>query len=132
MGLRPVIVADTHAWVWWVSSRNLLSSAARSALDSADSVGVSTITLLQIAALATRRRIEIDMSARDWIEAAVHRSGTIVLPLEKGVAIEAGSLIREFGDPADRIIVATAMSHSAPLVTKDKRIRASNLITTIW
>jgi len=35
-------------------------------------------------------------------------------------------------DPADQLIVATAMVHGAPLVTRDERIRGFSGVTTIW
>ena len=50
------------------------------------------------------------------------RIGLNEIPLHGNTAILAGRLQKLHGDPADRIIVATAIDHSATLVTADKKI----------
>ena len=132
MGRGSVIVADTHAWLWWLSTKESLSSTARQRLDFEDVVGVSMISLLEISTAVTRGRIELDMPLRPWIASALQRTRTILLPIEIDIAVEAGSMTSGVGDPADRLIVATALHHRAPLVTRDGRIRESGLVETIW
>ena len=132
MGLRRVIVADTHAWLWWVSQKDLLSTAARNALDAGEAVAISAISLLEIATAEHRGRIVLDSPLRDWVNLAIGRTATIVLPVDVDIAIIAGQMIRQIGDPADRIIVATALRNDSKLVTRDGRIRKSGLVETTW
>jgi len=56
----------------------------------------------------------------------------VLLPITLEIAITAGSLPDPIRDPADRLIVATAMHQGVPLVTKDARIRESAVVQTIW
>ncbi|KYF62570.1 hypothetical protein BE11_50485 [Sorangium cellulosum] len=81
--------------------------------------------------LASKGRIEMDRPARQWLEDALTNTGTILLPIEPAVAALAAQLPLH-GDPADRLIVATAITNGAELVTKDEQIRASGLVVTIW
>ena len=127
-----MIVADTHAWLWWLSDRTLLSPAAREALDG-DAVAVSPMTFWECAILAERNRIVLDAPPLTWISQALARSRTVVAELSVEVAVLAATLRTDLvRDPADRIIVATALHHRVPLVTKDGKITASSLVPTIW
>lgn len=127
-----MIVADTHAWLWWLSNRALLSAAARAALAS-DVVAVSPLSFWEIAMLARKGRIVLDAPPLPWLRDAVAQSATTILELSLDIAAAAGALDNErLRDPADRIIVATTMHYGAVLVTKDDDIRASGVVSTIW
>jgi PIN domain nuclease of toxin-antitoxin system len=127
-----VIVADTHTWIWWLSNRSLLSATARQTLAS-ETIAVSPMTFWEVAMHAQRRRIQLDGPTLSWLVEAVERSGTIVLEMSIEVAVLAGTLQSDrVRDPVDRIVVATAMHHRLPLVTKDGDIRAAALVETIW
>ena len=78
-------------------------------------------------------RLELAPDARTGIREACAVPKLRVLPVTERVAIEAGLLGSDFhGDPADRIIVATAIDIGAPLATRDRRIRESGRIDTLW
>jgi hypothetical protein len=78
-------------------------------------------------------RIQLDGPTLAWLIEAVASSDTTVLDLSMEIAVLAGTLQSDrVRDPADRIIVATAMHHRLPLVTKDGDIRAAALVETIW
>jgi PIN domain nuclease of toxin-antitoxin system len=125
-----LIIADTHAWFWWLSDRTLLSPAAHEALVRND-IAISPITFWEIAMLASRNRIRLDRPAAEWLREALTRSETVVVDLSPEIAA-AAALMESVRDPADRIIVATALHHNVPLVTKDHKITAAGLVTTIW
>ena len=79
-------------------------------------------------------RIELDRSAGAWIEQALADVRTQALPLTSAVAVQAALLGREGfgGDPADRIIYATARNAGARLVTRDRSLREFDHRGTIW
>ena len=133
MGCRAVIVVDTHAWLWWVSAPTKLGAAGRRQLDRAKRIGVPAISCLEVAALVTRGRVELDRPVLEWLHDALSDFRVDLLPLTPAVAVKAASFGDELpGDPADRLIVATAVLESATLVTKDARIRAWPGVKSVW
>lgn len=128
-----MIVLDTHAWLWWVSAPANLGRAARRELGRARDVGVPAICCMEVAMLVNRGRIELDRPTLRWLEDALQELGIDLLPLTPAVAAKAVDLGTDFpGDPADRLIAATAIVQSATLVTKDARIAASGVVRTLW
>jgi PIN domain nuclease of toxin-antitoxin system len=89
------------------------------------------MTVLELADLAERRRVELDLPTRTWIRAAVSQERVEVLELSPEIAIDAAQL-RMVGDPFDRVIYATARANDAQLVTMDERIRAFDPSRTLW
>jgi PIN domain nuclease of toxin-antitoxin system len=129
-----VIVLDTHVWLWWTAEPSKLSLPAQDAFDNADRIGVATISCWEVAMLAEAGRIGLDRSTGTWIEQALADVRTQSLPLTSTVAVHAAMLGREgfVGDPADRIIYATARHTGARLVTRDKSLRKFDRRGTIW
>ncbi len=128
-----MIIADTHSWIWWISSPSRLSVRARRALESEPEIGVSAISCWELAMLVTKRRLGLDRDVLVWIKQSLARPRVNLLPLSPEVAVAAASLVGEFdGDPADRIIAATALRHRAQLVTKDRRMRNYKKLRTVW
>lgn len=131
MGRRPLVVADTHALLWWMGERHYLSAEARDVLDNA-AIAIAGISCFEIAQLAERRRIELQQHVLTWLENVFALPQVAFLPLSMEVAVTAGKLRDPLRDPADRIIVATALHLGVPLVTKDRKIIDSGLVPTIW
>lgn len=131
---RNLIVLDTHVWLWWASSPKKLSKAAREAIDRAESLAIASITCWEVAALAEANRISLDRPVETWVEQALAESRTTALPLSSEIAVKAALLGRDgfHGDPADRIIYATAMSLRASLITRDRRLRTFDPRRTLW
>ena len=126
-----MIVADTHALIWWVGSGDQLSPAARLALDEGP-VGVPSIACFEVAMLARRKRIDLGSDVLEWLDRMIRLKNVSVLPINPEIAVTAAGLPDPVRDPADRLIVATALHHGAPLVTKDRKIIESDLVQTIW
>jgi PIN domain nuclease of toxin-antitoxin system len=96
-------------------------------------IGVPAICCVEVAALAARGRIVLDRPTLDWLSDALDQPRVELLPLSPAVAVKAADLPATLpGDPADRLIVATAVLESAPLVTKDERLRGFAGVRTIW
>lgn len=120
-----MIVLDTHAWLWWVSDPSRLSRAANRRIRTATQIGISAISCLEVATAVTKRRITLDREVLDWLEQALSLPKVELLPLTPLIAVKATQLGDDFpGDPADRVIAATSIVESAPLVTKDSRVHA--------
>ena len=126
-----MIVADTHALVWWLGAVPRLSSGARTALDSG-LVGIPSIVCLEVAMLARRSRIQLPTPVAEWLTDAIALPNAELLPITIEIAAIAANLWGTLRDPADLLIVATAVRHGVPLVTKDERIRAAGIVETIW
>lgn len=129
-----MIVLDTHAWLWWVDNPERLSDAARRAIRSADQVGVSTFSCWELAALVERGRLELDRELRVWVRQALAHEQAEEVTITAEIAIRAAQLDRDRfpGDPADRIIYATAEILGSPLITRDKRIAEFDSARAIW
>lgn len=133
MGCRILIVLDTHAWVWWATDAPQLSDTAREHIEAAPRLGVSPMSCWEVASLVRRGRLGLTAPVGPWIAAALSRDRVELLPLSPATAIFAGSLAEPFpGDPADRLIYATALTQEAQLVTKDARIRDFDPDRTVW
>ena len=126
-----MIVADTHAWIWWISQPKLLPRAAAEAM--ANGFGIAAISSWEVAMLAEKRRISLDAETLHWLREATVAAGVAIFDLTVDIAARSAALPRDVGrDPADRMIVATAIEYGLPLVTKDDRIRRANVVETIW
>jgi PIN domain nuclease of toxin-antitoxin system len=128
-----VIVLDTHVWLWWASAvEDALSPAAARAIESAVQIGIPAVSCLEIAQHERRGRMTFDREISRWFAQALGRDRVRLLPLTPEIAVVAAGLSWSHRDPMDRVIVATAIVHRAPLVTKDDRIRRFQGVATIW
>lgn len=97
-----------------------------------DHVGIAAISCWEIAQLTARGRLRLDAPIDDWWDDVMKLASTTLIPLTIEIAIMAARLPDPIRDPADRLIVATAIHHGVPLVTKDERIRRAGVVETIW
>lgn len=116
------IILDTHVVHWLTSGVEKLGKRAERALDNADQLAVSAISWYELADLAERGRISLSRPVDLWLAELATDVATV--PLSPAIAHTAARLPRTLGgDPADRIIYATALATGAQLVTKDERLR---------
>lgn len=124
---KSLIVLDTHAWIWLINGdEQLRLSEALPLIERAaqfSNVKVSAISVWEVSMLEAKGRISFSMECLDWVKQALAAPGISLVPLTPEIAVLSSRLPGEFhGDPADRIIVATALKLSASLVTKDRKI----------
>lgn len=115
------LLLDTHVVHWWSAEPERLSRSARGALKRADDLLIAAISWYELAWLAERGRIVIDVPIRSWLESlGAHLRTVGVTP---AIADTAVALPASFPrDPTDRTIYATAIEHGVKLVTKDRAI----------
>lgn len=128
-----MIVLDTAAWLWHVSDPERLSSAARVAIDQAAALLVSAISVWEVGMLVAKQRISLDPPLERWVTTALSLPRIELVGLDAAIAVKATQLSGDLdGDPADRVIVATAWGRSAALATPDKRLLAYPHVATVW
>lgn len=122
----PLLLLDTHVWLWLVGGTSDLSETARAMINGAVAAGrlrIAAISLWEVALLAWRDRIILGKSIGLWLEEALADPAPAMDPLSPQIAIESCALPDGFHrDPADRLIVATARVTNATLMTRDRRI----------
>ena len=127
---------DTHAWVWWVTEDRRLSRPARRAIEKAEARGalwLSLISVWEVAKKVEKGQLVLDRPVDDWLDLATVHHGLHLAELTPPVLVESCRLPPPFhGDPADQIIVATARTREAIIVTKDQRIRGYVHVRSVW
>jgi PIN domain nuclease of toxin-antitoxin system len=133
-----VILLDTHVLLWWQSGGKRLSARAAREIARAELVLVSPINCWEVAMLLAKDRIALDRDVFMWVSDLLATEGVDSAPLSPTAAVAAGLLSSAGfpGDPADRLLYATARDLNVPLVTKDGAIReyarAAKDVRTIW
>ena len=121
-----MIVLDTHTLVWLDTGNKLLGKGSLKSIDQAladNALTVSAISFWEVAMLARKGRLTLDLPIEIWRKQLIEK-GLIELPMDGNIGIKAAELQEFHGDPADRIIVATALSTGSLLITADKKILA--------
>jgi PIN domain nuclease of toxin-antitoxin system len=116
------VLLDTHVVHWWSAEPDRLSRAATRIIDGSDELAVSAVTWYELAWMAQHERIELSIPIRTWLDDLARDVRTA--GITPAIADTAVSLPTSFsGDPADRIIYATAVEQGWRLVTKDRVLR---------
>jgi PIN domain nuclease of toxin-antitoxin system len=117
------VLVDSHVLQWWSAEPHRLSRRATEALGEASELAVSAITWFELAWLATHERIVVTIPISSWL--AQLAAGVRTVGISTSIAYTAAALPSTFpGDPADRLMYATAVEHDWLLITKDERLRA--------
>ncbi len=130
-----MILLDTHIVVWLAFDESQLSKNARAAINDArqrgEGLAISDISLLELATLASKGRIRLDISLESFLREVEARF--VILPISGRACVRVLGLPATYPkDPADRIIGATALVEGLPLLTADREIRRSRALRTIW
>jgi len=115
-----MIILDTHIWVNWIIGGNTaLSPAVVDAMQKESRLAVSAISCFEVSLLANRGKLELTLPVNEWLTEALANSGVESLPVTCEIANRAVMLPEIHRDPADRIIIATALVHDAKLASMD-------------
>lgn len=131
-----MIVLDTHVLVWWISHPNKISKNADKAIKQAVKYGeilVSSISILEIYTLVRKGKLELNTLPDIWLEKVESLPFIKFIPMDNQIAAQSVNLIDLSNkDPADRIIIATALQNGATLITADEKIRKYPGVQSIW
>ena len=119
-----MILLDTHVLVWLDEGSPRLGNKALRKINNAfanNDLAVSAISFWEISMLVQKKRLEMQMEIDVWRKELIEK-GLREIPLAGEIAILARALSNFHGDPADRMIVATARQLSATLATADGKI----------
>ncbi len=120
-----MIILDTDIWIWYVQDDKKLKPNTLQLISDHETagLGVSAISLWEIAEAVENGGLSLPLPVTDWLEAAILYPGIELLPLTPKIAALSANLPGNFHkDPADQIIVATSLVHSVSLVTYDSKI----------
>lgn len=132
-----MILLDTHALVWWIAEPKRIPVKARRALDAAvkadEAIAVSSISAWEIAMLVARDRLRFTIDADTWLNRVEALPFLAFVPVDNRIAARSVHLEGfPHRDPADRLIVATALGLGATVVTADRRLRGYRPLVTLW
>jgi PIN domain nuclease of toxin-antitoxin system len=125
--VTDTLLLDTHIALWLDSGDEHLRPSTLNLIDgcwrSGGTICLSAVSAWEIALLVDSRRIELDLPIESWITRFLERPGIKPAPLGHRAASHAYRLYQlEHRDPADRLLIATAIELACPLVTYDERI----------
>jgi PIN domain nuclease of toxin-antitoxin system len=115
-----MLLLDTHIWIRWqhpLPSSMALSDHLIDLIETANTVAISAISCWELGQLVKRQRVEISLPLDEWVQVAVE--DIQVLPIDREIALKAAQLPEHHRDPADRIIIATALIYDASLISLD-------------
>lgn len=118
------ILLDTHVWVWLMLGDNRLGKGSLRMLEQAAPHGrlrVSVISVWEVAMLEAKGRLTLETDCENWVRESLSAPGLGLAELTPRIAVASTRLPGVFhGDPADRILVATARESGAVLLTADQ------------
>lgn len=132
-----MIILDTHVLVWWVSNPEKLSDKAQKLIEREAKKGneilVSSISVWEICMLIKKNRLKLTMDTDTWIGKIEQITFLQFIPVDNKIAEQSVNLHGTFhNDPADRMIIATALNYGAVLITSDRKILNYPYVQSIW
>ena len=129
-----MIVLDTHALLWWALDPDQLSPRALQLVKQMEREGgfASAISIWELGIKVKRKKLDLGLSVEDLAK-GIERSGAVeLLPVDTKTWLRSLSLPWDHTDPADRVIVATALGRGLPVLTKDSVMRSFDGVKCEW
>jgi PIN domain nuclease of toxin-antitoxin system len=129
-----VILLDTHALLWWALDPDRLSATATATVREMEQQGgyASSISIWELAVKVKRGKLQLPIAVEEFAR-RIERGGVVELvPVDTATWLRSSSLQWEHRDPADRVIVATALMKRVPVLTRDETIQAFPGVVHVW
>ena len=123
--MKTELLLDTHVWVWLVTGEpKLIKTEFFTLLEKAEDIRLhlSAISLWEISMLVSKERLKLSMNTTEWLKTFLKKSNTQITPINPDITVISTELKGFHGDPADRLILASAIHLNARIVTHDKLI----------
>ena len=127
--LPKAFLLDTHVWVGLINgdpkacSPKLIDVVKKYTPDT--NLYISVMSAWEVAMLEFKGRILLPQGCEKWVSQALHAPGLVIAELTPEIAVQSTRLPGKFhGDPVDRLLIATAKSLDAVLVSRDREIGA--------
>lgn len=131
-----MILLDTSALIRWISVPEKLSKKARETIEEAiksDGILISSISVWEICLLIKKERLDFWIDPENWLEKIESLPFIRFISVDNKIAAKSVNLDRNFHeDPADRMIVATALLNGLTIITSDKKILNYPHVQSIW
>lgn len=124
------VLLDTHAWAWSLTGDARLSAKATDAILGADLVTVSPISFFEIAQKVRLGKWPEMAPFVESLAALLEEQGGVIADLDANICIAAGVMAWPHRDPFDRLLAATALRRSTPLISADTVF--DGLVQRIW
>lgn len=129
-----MIVLDTHALLWWALDPDRLSETAAETVAEMERRGgfASAISIWELGVKIQRGKLELGISIDNLAHRIERHSVVELVPVDTTTWLRSLALPWEHRDPADRVIVATALLRGVPILTKDHAIHGFTGVSSIW
>ncbi|MCF6314558.1 MAG: type II toxin-antitoxin system VapC family toxin [Verrucomicrobiales bacterium] len=121
---------DTNAWLNLIQAPENISPVVIKVITGQTSIALSPISIVEVAQKQTKGKLELTAPLEEWVERALF-TGIKLIPITADIACDAYRIPDFHGDPADRIIAATARRHQLTLITSDKLILKHTDVKTL-
>lgn len=131
---RDVIVLDTHALLWWALDPDQLSDVARDLCHEMELHGgyASAISIWELGIKLQRGKLDLGMSIEEFARRVEKSAVVSLVPVDLAIWLRSLRLPWDHRDPADRVIVATALIKGKRLLTKDRIMQGFDGVQTVW
>jgi len=127
------VLLDTHALLWYASDSYKLTALAKQRIEEADWVYVSAMSAWEIGMLVSKDRLSLRFPVNQWIELSYQLPKLRWVSVTPEIGVLATNLPGLYhGDPADRLIVASALAYGSALITADQKIHSYMHIECVW
>jgi len=122
------LLIDTHIWIWYATGDERLGVQEKQIFNEAlrhKKILISSVSILELAKLVQRRRVTLQMSVRELIAHSKSQDGIAFVAIDADIALASCELPEPLHkDPADRLLIATALEYGARIMTHDKLMRS--------
>ena len=123
---------DTNAWLRWFHRPHELSQASRQLLNAQAIVALSPMSIVEVAQKHHKGKLTLPLPLDRWVAESMPKGRVKLIPISPEIALAAYQWPEDFhGDPADRLIAATARAHRLTLVTSDEKLLARGDLPTL-